>query len=219
MSCKLTLSGMSADRMISYLGLLTAAGLVAVLVYSQRVLSEVRQEAALAGESVYLDRIRTETLGWPLPEELAVTGENGEKVTLRAAARDASVIWIVDPTECAVCKNEARLLNRMVISVYPNVMTVLSGVTASEAKDLVESWDLRTSYAVDTKHTIRQSMGLILPSSFFIINRTGNVVHVEAHRGDQPCRNDVLELARRLLDTRAEADVSVSVSLGKESTP
>lgn len=205
-------------NLISYLGVLTAAVLVTVLANSQRALSEARTKGAMAGELAYLDRIRAELLGWPLPEGLTVTSDDGSDIVLDIAIRDASVVWIVDPTECTICGDEARLLNRSVISMYPEVMTVFSGIPAAEARAFAMSWGLRGDLVADPEGAVRRSLGLVLPSSFFVLNQIGNVVHFDAHRGDQSCRNDVLELARRLLESRAGEHSPAPLPLAQESS-
>jgi hypothetical protein len=205
------------SRLITWLALGTVWVLSLVLAQQRSALGNLAMDRERTREMAHLEMLRGRHLGWPLPGGLDLQPLDAAVGWDPMGDMGAgAVFWIVDPNECRICSEEARRLGRTVLAAYPHVNIVVSGASVGVDDSLRVAWDLRGTIHADPDQSLRSQMLLAMPSTFLVVDRRGVIVHVEAHRADETCRTDVLELARRLLEPGARDSPRDTISLQRE---
>lgn len=160
-------------------------------------------------------RVMDQVTGAPLPD-IHVTTSNGTVADFRDLAQDGGV-WILAPEECVACMEDVGEWNLASLVRGTNVLLLFSGVGLDEARRLASVGEVRFPFAVDESGTLRQALGLALPSTYLAIAPNGTVVMADAGTEEMRCRPGFpSRLDYMKTNSRHHADTS---PIGQGETP
>lgn len=163
------------------------AAVLAVAVYSlsgslERANRSVEELRPLAERTAVRDRL----IGTRLPELRFPGPEASREVAV--AGGDRSVVWLVDPRECANCLADLSGWKNLARGSM-SVTTVLVGVGPDEAARIRADVDLPGRVALDPDAERAATLGMSenLPALFLVLDEEGTVLMTEGRRSATSC--------------------------------